>query len=428
MDLAEQERQQETTPGTEVPAHIQEQIVRLERGAQGIVPDNGLTEKLLKSERTGKPLNIKLGLDPTAPDIHLGFAVVLRKLRQFQDLGHQVIIIIGDYTALIGDPSGRSATRPMLTSAEIEANAHTYVDQLARILDREKTTVRFNGEWLGKLGFADVIQLTSKMTVAKVLSREDFANRLAQHQPVSLHELLYPLAQAYDSVAIEADVEMGGLDQTFNILAGRDLQRELGQDPQIALFMPLLVGLDGAKKMSKSLGNYVGITESPDSMFGKLMSLSDAMMRDYFVLCTDVPLPEIESLLAQADSGQINPKDVKRRLAREIIALYHSAEAGEAADQEWNRIHAQKELPTDMPNIAIPEEAVKDGKVWVCKLLVVAGMAKSNGEARRLIEQGGAFLNGEKLSDISAELPLADLNQAVLRVGPRRFARLQVAK
>ncbi len=227
------------------------------------------------------------------------------------------------------------------------------------------------------------------------------------------------------SVAIEADVEMGGLDQTFNILAGRDLQRELGQDPQIALFMPLLVGLDGIKKMSKSLGNYVGITESPDAMFGKLMSISDALLRDYFVLCTDVPLEEIEALLSQAVSGQINPKDVKRRLAREIISLYHSAEAGAVADQEWNRIHAQKELPTDMLTVTIPEDAVKDERVWVCKLLVVAGMAKSNGEARRLIEQGGVFLNGEKVSEVSAELPLETLNEAVLRVGPRRFARLQ---
>ena len=422
MELTEQAAQE-----TALPAHIQEQIARLERGAQGIVPENGLAEKLLKAERTGKPLNIKLGLDPTAPDIHLGFAVVLRKLRQFQDLGHQVIIIIGDYTTLIGDPSGRSATRPMLTSEAIKANARTYVDQLARILDRDKTTVRFNGEWLGKLGFADIIQLTSKITVAKVLSREDFANRLAQHQPVSLHELLYPLAQAYDSVVIEADVEMGGLDQTFNILAGRDLQREMGQEPQIALFMPLLVGLDGTKKMSKSLGNYVGIMEAPDAMFGKLMSISDALLRDYFVLCTDVPLEEIESLLSQAASGQVNPKDVKRRLAREIIGLYHNAEAGEAADQEWNRIHAQKELPVDMPTVTIPEDAVKDARVWVCKLLVVAGMAKSNGEARRLVEQGGVFLNGEKVSDVSAELPLETLNEAVLRVGPRRFARLQVA-
>jgi tyrosyl-tRNA synthetase len=410
-----------------IAPHIAEQVALLARGVQGIVPADGLAQKLLKAEQTGKPLNIKLGLDPTAPDIHLGFAVVLRKLRQFQDMGHQVIIIIGDYTALIGDPSGRSATRPMLSQEAIAANAHSYVDQLARILDRDKTTVRFNGEWLGKLNFADIIALTSKMTVAQVLQREDFANRYAQHQPISLHELLYPLAQAYDSVAIHADIEMGGQDQTFNILAGRDLQKEVGQDPQVALFMPLLVGLDGVKKMSKSLGNYVGITESPDTMFGKLMSLSDTIMRDYFVLCTDVPLQEIENLLAQAVSGQINPKDVKSRLAREIITIYHSAGAADAADREWNRIHSAGELPTDIPDVTLAPDVARDGKVWVCKLLTAAGMAKSNGEARRLVEQGGVFLNGDKLADPAAELPLDSLPDGVLRVGPRRYVRLKIA-
>lgn len=407
------------------PPHIQAQVERLSRGTQSIVPAEGLAEKLLSAERDGRPLRIKLGLDPTAPDIHLGFAVVLRKLRQFQDMGHQVILIIGDYTTLIGDPSGRSATRPMLSGEEIAANASTYVEQLARVLDRDKTIVHFNSEWLGKLSFADIISLTSTMTVAKVLSREDFANRLAQHQPVSLHELLYPLAQAYDSVAIRADVEMGGQDQTFNILAGRDLQKERGQEPQIALFMPLLVGLDGVKKMSKSLGNYVGITESPDQMFGKLMSLSDPMMRDYFVLCTDVPLGEIEGLLTQSEAGAVNPKDVKRRLAREIISLYHGMAAAEQADVEWNRIHSQGETPADMPLVTLGADVFRDDTVWACKLLVAASMAKSNGEARRLIEQGGVFLNGDKLADPGAEISLEAVRDAVLRVGPRRFARLK---
>lgn len=405
---------------------IMEQVARLKRGTIGVVPENGLEEKLTRSAKLGKPLKIKLGLDPTAPDIHLGFAVVLRKLRQFQDLGHEVIIIIGDYTALIGDPSGRSATRPMLTAEEIKANATTYVDQLARILDREKTTVRFNGDWLGKLDFAGVVRLASQMTVAQVLQREDFANRYAQKQPISLHELLYPLAQAYDSVAIEADVEMGGQDQTFNILAGRDLQKEVGQDPQIALFMPLLVGLDGVKKMSKSLGNYVGIAESADVMFGKLMSISDAMMKDYFILCTDVPTDEIDQLLQKAESGAINPKDVKRRLAREIIAIYHSAEAGQLADDEWHRVHSSGELPSDMPEVALPADIAVDGKVWICKLLVVTGMAKGNNEARRVVEQGGVLLNNEKISDVKAELAWESLSNAVLKVGPKRYARLVV--
>lgn len=403
---------------------VKQQAALLKRGTLNIVPEGGLEAKLTKSLRTGKPLKIKLGLDPTAPDIHLGFAVVLRKLRQFQDLGHQVIIIIGDYTALIGDPSGRSATRPMLSQEEIKSNARTYVDQLTRILDRDRTQVRFNSEWLGKLGFADVIQLTSKMTVAQVMQREDFANRYAQNLPISIHELLYPLSQAYDSVAIEADVEMGGQDQTFNILAGRDLQREVGQDQQIAFFMPLLVGLDGVKKMSKSLGNYVGIAESPDAMFGKLMSISDTMMRSYFVLCTDVPLDEVDTLLRDAESGAANPKNVKRRLAREIITIYHGREAAAQADGEWQRVHSGGELPTDIPEAVLTPDMAKDGRVWVCKLLVAAGMAKGTGEARRLIEQGGTLLNGEKVTDANTEFAYDALNEAVLRVGPKRFVRL----
>lgn len=407
-----------------LPPEVIENAKRLRRGTLAIVPENGLEDKLARSARTGKPLRVKLGLDPTAPDIHLGFAVVLRKLRLFQDLGHEVIIIIGDYTALIGDPSGRSATRPMLSSEEIQANAETYVDQLSRILDHDKTTVRFNGEWLGKLNFADVVRLASKMTVAQVMQREDFANRFAQRQPIGLHELLYPLAQAFDSVAIEADVEMGGQDQTFNILAGRELQKEVGQDPQIAFFMPLLVGLDGVKKMSKSLGNYVGIGESPNAMFGKLMSISDTAMRTYFDLCTDVPEEEIVALLGDAESGRVNPKDVKRRLSREVITIYHGAAAAEAADLEWNRIHAAGEIPTDLPEASINSGVARDGQVWACKLLVEAGMAKSNGEARRLLLQGGVALNGTKLDNPDAELALADLHNSVLRVGPRRFVKL----
>lgn len=405
--------------------NIQQQAASLRRGTASVTPENGLEEKLEKSRRTGKPLIVKLGLDPTAPDIHLGFAVVLRKLRQFQDLGHQVVIIIGDYTALIGDPSGRSATRPMLSQEEIAANARTYVEQLSVILDRDRTTVRFNSEWLGKLSFADVVRLTSRMTVAQVLEREDFANRLSQQLPISLHELLYPLAQAYDSVAIEADIEMGGLDQTFNIMAGRELQRELGQDPQIALFMPLLVGLDGVKKMSKSLGNYVGITESPDSMFGKLMSISDEMMETYFHLATDVPVEEYQALLEQARSGQMNPKDVKRRLAREVITIYHGLEAAAAADSEFERVHARHQLPSDLPEFQVTPDALRNGTLWICRLLVLAGMAKGTGEARRLIEQGGVQVNGSRVSDSAVEFSPDDLHGAILQVGSRHFLKIR---
>lgn len=405
---------------------VRTQAEQLRRGTLGVVPEHGLEEKLARAYRTGRPLRIKLGLDPTAPDIHLGFAVVLRKLRQFQDLGHQVVIIIGDYTALIGDPSGRSATRPMLSPEDVQENARTYVDQLARILDRERTEVRFNSEWLGRLDFAQVIQLASRMTVAQVLQREDFADRYARHQPIHLHELLYPLAQAYDSVAIEADIEMGGQDQTFNILAGRDLQREMGQEPQAALFMPLLVGLDGVKKMSKSLGNYVGIAEPPDTMFAKLMSLPDALMRDYFLLCTDLPVSEIDALLQQAESGAVNPRDVKRRLAREIVTLYHSAAAAERADTEWIRVHSAGELPSEMPEVLLSPEHAREGNVWICRLLVAAGMARGTGEARRLIEQGAVLLNGTRQNDINTEFPLHALNGTVLQVGPKRYARLKI--
>jgi tyrosyl-tRNA synthetase len=427
---------------------ILEQAARLKRGTQQIVPKFGLEEKLARSARTGVPLRIKLGLDPTAPDIHIGFAVVLRKLRQFQDMGHQVVVIIGDYTALIGDPSGRSATRPMLSQQEIRENATTYVAQLTRILDAERTVVRFNGEWLGALTFAELVRLASKMTVAQVLQRDDFANRYAQHIPIGLHELLYPLAQAYDSVAIEADIEMGGQDQTFNILAGRDLQREEGQDPQAALFMPILVGLDGVKKMSKSLGNYVGIAETPDVMFGKLMSISDEMLRSYFELCSDVEMDCVDALMALAglmageiDAGararaliligaapeiaSLNPKDVKRLLAREIVAIYHGAAAAKAADGEWQRVHSQHEVPADMPEFRITADLVAEGGVWICRLLVACGIAKGTGEARRLVEQGGVSINGRKIADTAAELPLASLADAVLKVGAKRFVRLR---
>jgi tyrosyl-tRNA synthetase len=393
---------------------IDEQVALLARGTSLIVPENGLKAKLEKSAKTGKPLVVKLGLDPTAPDIHLGFAVVLRKMRQFQDLGHRVTIIIGDYTTLIGDPSGRSTTRPMLTSEEIQENARTYVDQLSVILDREKTDVRFNSEWLGKLSFADLVQLTSKMTVAQVLTREDFKKRWDASQPISLHELLYPLAQAYDSVAIQADVEMGGLDQTFNILAGRGLQADpsIAQDPQIGFFMPLLVGLDGQKKMSKSLGNYIGIAEEPLSQYSKVMSLGDSQMAQYFLLCTDVPTAEFAEVLK---SG--NPMEAKHRLATEIVAIYHGEEKAQAASDEWKRIHSARQFPSDAPKISVPENPIN-----LVALIRHCGFAPSNGEARRLIQQGAAKLNGEKLEDPALELTVSTGDE--FQVGKKNFARL----
>ena len=300
-------------------------LAQLERGADTIIPRPELLEKLRKSEKSGVPLRIKLGLDPTAPDIHLGFAVVLRKLRQFQDLGHHAHLIIGDFTAQIGDPSGKSKTRPQLTRAQVEENAATYQQQLSEILDAEKTTIHFNGDWLGQMKFDDVIRLTAKYTVAQMLEREDFASRLADGKPVGMHEILYPLCQGQDSVEIKADVELGGTDQRFNNLVGRDLQKASGQEAQVVLLMPILVGLDGAQKMSKSLGNYVGINEAPNEMFGKLMSIPDEAMRQYYTLCTSVALDEIDAILAG------HPMDAKKRLGREIVAIYHGADAAAAA-------------------------------------------------------------------------------------------------
>ncbi|MGC8669190.1 MAG: tyrosine--tRNA ligase [Chthonomonadales bacterium] len=405
---------------------IKDQVQLLLRGTAGVTPEDGLAQKLQEAADSGRPLNVKLGLDPTAPDIHLGFAVVLRKLRQFQDLGHQVILVIGDFTALIGDPSGRSATRPMLSPDQIQENARTYVDQLSLILDRNRTTVRFNSEWLAPLGFADVVRLCARVTVARILERADFAARLKDGAPVGLHELLYPLAQAYDSVAIHADVELGGTDQTFNILMGRDLQVQMGQSPQVALFMPLLVGLDGVQKMSKSLGNYVGISEPPDAMFGKIMSIPDELLEMYFELCTEVDMTEVRQMLRDAGEGRANPKDIKRRLAREIVAIYHGWEAAQAADDEFERIHARRELPAELPDVPVPDTAIRDGTVWICRLLAALGLAKGTGEARRLVAQGGVRLDGVRVEDANAEFGPDALDGKVLQVGNRHFVRLRL--
>lgn len=403
---------------------IDEQFEIIKRGAVEIVPEEGLKQKLAKSQREGTPLRIKLGIDPTAPDIHLGFAVPLRKMRQLQDMGHEVILIVGDFTASIGDPSGKSETRPMLSTEQIRANADTFTSQFWMILDRSKTTLTFNGDWLGKMTFGDVVKETSRVTVARILERDDFQNRLAEERPIGLHELLYPIAQALDSVEIRADVEIGGTDQRFNILMGRDLQESRGQEPQVGLFMPLLPGLDGVHKMSKSLGNYIGITEQPKDMFGKAMSIPDEVMAMYFDLATDLPADEVKSIQAGLESGSMHPMTAKKRLAFEITRLYHDEEAARNAQAEFERVFSQREVPTDMPEFAIPSDLFREGKVWIVRLLTAAGMAKSNGEARRLVEQGGVTIDGEKVSDAGAELELA--SGQVLRAGKLKFAKLVV--
>jgi tyrosyl-tRNA synthetase len=395
-----------------------QQLARIRRGAADIIVEAELRAKLERSVKTATPLKIKLGLDPTAPDLHLGHTVVLQKLRDFQDLGHQVIIIIGDFTGMIGDPTGRSETRRPLTWDEIRENAETYKAQLGRVLDMTRTQVRFNSEWLGPLTFEQIIRETAHLTVARVLQREDFAARYAAGRPISLHEFLYPIAQGYDSVALGADVELGGTDQTFNLLVGRDLQRAHGLEPQVAVTVPILAGLDGVQKMSKSLGNYVGITEPPGDMYGKLMSLSDGVMFRYFELVTRVPEPEIAALRA------LHPMEAKKRLARTVTAMYHGEAAAAATEAAFSRVVQKREIPDNIEEI--PLTTPSDGEpAW--KIVVWAGMVPSNSEARRQIQQGAVELDGRRVSDPNEKIPVSSRSR-LLQVGKRKFKRFVLEK
>ncbi len=398
---------------------IDEQIQYLRKGTVDIIRESELRAKLEESTKTGKPLRAKLGVDPTAPDIHLGHTVVIRKLRAFQDLGHTVIFLIGDFTGMIGDPSGNSATRPQLTREEINANAETYKAQIFKLLDPARTEIRFNSEWMDKLGSDGFIRLASHVTVRQILERDDFAKRLAEEKPIALHELLYPLTQAYDSVALEADVELGGTDQKFNLLMGRNLQREYDQEAQICVIMPLLEGTDGVQKMSKSLGNYIGINEPPQEIFGKVMSISDDLMWRYYELLTDVSLEEIEGMRVAAKSGQVNPRDLKVELAKRIITDFHSSAAAAAAEDEFNRLFRSKEIPEE-----IQTRAVKAG-VWpLPQLLVETGLSESKAEARRLIEQGGVRIGGVRQADTGIVVGIKSGEESLLQVGKRRFLRV----
>jgi tyrosyl-tRNA synthetase len=396
------------------------QLERLRRGTTEIISEADLLAKL----RLRRPLRVKLGVDPSAPDIHLGIAIVLRKLRQFQDLGHEAILVVGDFTALIGDPSEKKKTRPMLSPAQVMENIQTYRDQYSRILDPHRTRVVFNSEWLAKLSLTDLVRLGAKTTIARILERDDFAERLRSGIPIFLHEILYPLCQAYDSVQLEADVELGGTDQKFNNLMGRDLQREFGQPPQVVVLTPLLVGLDGTEKMSKSLGNAVGITDPPDQMYGKIMSLPDPLIPHYFEFGTDAPIDQVKKLTADLAEGRAHPRDVKALLAREIVALWHGPEAAAAADEEFRRVFVRKQLPEEIPVGLISRDELVQGKARVVKLLVLLGLAESNSEARRLVAQGGVAIDGTKVRDIDAEVSVQD--GLVIRVGRRRFARVRL--
>ena len=395
---------------------LQKQMLLLTRGCEGLYTQQELEGRLKTAAGEGRQLRVKLGLDPTAPDIHLGHTVVLRKMRQFQDLGHRAVLIIGDYTARVGDPTGVNKTRPVLSEDAINANARTYFDQAGRILDTsaDKLEVRYNSEWLEKLTFAELLRLAAMKTVAQMLQRDSFKKRLAAEEDVFLQEFLYPIMQGYDSVCIAADVELGGTDQTFNNLVGRDLQKGNGQPPQIVMTMPILVGLDGVEKMSKSKGNTIGVTDGPNDMFGKVMSIPDVLMDNYFTLLTDLPRARIDELV---DGSKTHPRDAKVTLGKAIVDQYYGAAAADAAEAEFNRVFAQKDVPSDMPEIAIADETIK-----IIPLVVTAGFAKSNGEARRLIQQNAVSIDGEKITDIDAKVTIAD--GAVLKVGKRRFGRI----
>jgi tyrosyl-tRNA synthetase len=401
-----------------------EQLEYIRKGAVEIIREEELIAKLKRAQKTGKPLRVKAGFDPTAPDIHLGHTVLIRKMKHFQDLGHTAIFLIGDFTGLIGDPSGRNATRKQLTKEEVLVNAETYKQQIFKILDPKKTIIDFNSRWMNALGAEGFIRLASRYTVARILEREDFTNRMSNQQPIAMHELMYPLVQGYDSVALECDVELGGTDQKFNLLVGRDLQREYGQESQIVLTMPLLEGTDGVQKMSKSLGNYIGINDTPGEQFGKIMSISDAMMWRYYELATDVSLREVQSLKQDVESGKRHPKDVKCDLAETVIGLYHGKAAGQTAREEFNRIFSQREIPTDIEVRKMERGA---GPVRLIKLLPTLGLAPSVSEAQRLIESGAVHLNDERVTSIKAELDISQSVDATFKVGKRRFLRLVVS-
>ena len=378
-----------------------------------------MIKKLERSQETGVPLRIKAGFDPTAPDLHLGHTVLIQKLKHFQDLGHTVMFLIGDFTGMIGDPTGKSETRKALTVEDVARNAESYKEQIFKILDPDKTTVMFNSEWLGKLSSYDFVKLASQLTVARMLEREDFRERFESQRPISIHEFLYPLVQGYDSVAMQADVELGGTDQLFNVLMGRDLQRSAGQEPQVVLTMPLLEGLDGVNKMSKSLGNYIGITESANDIYGKVLSISDELMWRYFDLLSDLSSSEIADLKADTQAGKIHPKVVKQQLARELTSRFYDQETALKAEENFDKVFKQHDIPDDIPEITI---SVDEDAVWLPKLLADAGMVNGTGEARRMIQQNAVTLDGEKISNIEYQVKAE--GEVLLKVGKRRFCRV----
>ena len=396
---------------------VNEQMDLIKRGTVEILPEEELVKKLEKSIKKNKPLIIKQGFDPTAPDIHLGHTVGIRKLRHFQELGHQVVVIIGDYTAMVGDPSEKNSTRPRLSHQDVMAHAKTYQEQFFKILDEDKTQVRFNGDWFSKMNFAEIMNLASKFTVARMLERDDFAKRYGRQLPISIHEFFYPLMQGYDSVEIKADVEMGATEQKFNLVIGRSIQKEYEQEPQVILTMPVLEGLDGKQRMSKSLGNYIGIDEKPAEMYGKTMSLPDDMILRYFELVSDVDSKELQELRTQLSDPQTNPRDIKQYLGRTLVRMYHGEQASQEAEQAFKQVFVKKDVPDDMP-----EQKIDEAEMRIDDLMIKTGTADSKGQARRLVQGGGVSVNGEKITDPFTVVTLEDGH--ILKVGKRKFIKL----
>ena len=397
---------------------LNEQMDIIKRGAVEIIPEEELVKKIEKSIKTSKPLNIKLGCDPSRPDLHIGHSVVIRKLAQFQELGHQAILIIGDFTGMIGDPSGRNATRPALSLEQTRINGESYFEQASKILHREKTKIVYNSDWLGKMSFEDVIKLASKYTVARMIERDDFTKRFKSGEPISIHEFLYPLAQAMDSVAIESDVELGGTDQKFNLLVGRDIQREFEIEPQVILTMPLLVGTDGVEKMSKSYDNYIGISDEPSQIFGRTLSIPDNLIYSYFELATNVSNQKLVEVKDQLENGSTNPRDLKRELARTLVSMYHNQESAEIAQTEFDNIFINKGLPDEIEEFNVGNNK----EINILDLIVLVNFAPSKGEARRLVTQGGVSIDGEKVSDLQSQIKIK--SGMILKVGKRKFIKL----
>ena len=398
------------------------QLELIERGAVEIIDQKQLLSKLEESEKNKRPLVIKAGFDPTAPDMHLGHTVLLRKLKHFQELGHKVVFLIGDYTGMIGDPSGVSKMRPQLTKKEVAKNAKTYKKQVAKVLDVKKLEIRFNSEWLERMNGLEIGELMSKYSAIRMLERDDFSARYKNHKPIYMLEFLYPLLQGYDSVALKADIELGGNDQKFNLLVGRDIQTSYGQDPQVVITMPLLEGTDGVMKMSKSYGNYIGITDTPKEMFGKIMSISDDMMWRYYELLTEVSMGDINTMKEDAVSGSLHPKDAKVCLAKEIITTYHSSKDAEFAAKEFESIFSKGNTPEDIPTYNISKDDLEDGMIWICKLLTISGLTPSNSDARRMVKQGAVTVDNNKVTDENIKVSPKD--GMVIQVGKRRFVKI----